>query len=136
MRIVVAGLIGLSLLTAAAPASASQGRWGLTSDGDPELAVSPAYLQLHPPGDPQWRECPPGEGCHSIGGGTQPIRPGATAAGTVFESDLTDAGGTTTERSPVWQGRVHADAPPAVAGALVAGGTVDVAPARWSGGWG
>jgi hypothetical protein len=127
------------LLTALAwpvAADASLGRWGLTPTGDPELWASPAHLSRYPPGDPVWRICPPNDACREIGDGANLVRPGETPGGTVFESDFTDADGTTTERSLVWQGRVAVVSPPGLEGRLAPGETVRPFPASWSGGWG
>ena len=72
----------IAFLVLAAPADASLGRWGLTPAGDPYLTVSRAHMNIHPPGNPFFRVCPPGEACRDLGDGSRPIEPGLTAAGT------------------------------------------------------
>ncbi len=135
MRLRAPLLTASLLLIAAAPAQASLGRWGLDPQtGDPYLSVQ--WVPETFAADPAWRVCPPGEACRAIGAGERTAKPGETAPGTVFESDLTTPTGPTTEGSPVWQGRLTSLAPPGVQGELRTGENVSPVAARWSGGWG
>ena len=121
-------------LLVATPAQASLGRWGLDpSTGDPALSVQ--WVPAQAADDPQWRSCPPGAACAPIGNGERAVSPGETGPGTVFESDIAPRRGAT-ERRPVWQGRVTAQAAPEVQGELAAGANVRPAAGRWTGGWG
>ena len=137
MRRRYATVLALAVVAAlpAASAQASLGRWGLDPQtGDPYLSVQ--WVPENFAADPAWRVCPPGESCRAIGGGERAAKPGETAPGTVFESDLTTPTGPTTEGSPIWQGRVTSLAPPGVQGELRTGESVSPVAARWSGGWG
>ncbi len=124
--------VGIAFAAAAWPAAAhaSQGRWGLTEQGDPRLSLTAYHGQFPSPIDRIWWTCAPAVPCTRFVG--DELLPGDTAAGTVFESDL-DAD---TERSPVWRGRVKALIPSGLEGGDRAGQTVHPTPARWSGGWG
>ena len=119
-------LLTLSMfLLVASPAAASQGRWSLSSTGDPLLSEDGVQ------GATAWRVCLAPAPCAPVSAGPQ----GETAEGTVFESDRS-APQIDTERSPAWQGRVSAVAAPGLAGSLTAGGAVHPTPAVWTGGWG
>ncbi len=136
VRLRHAAPLALALVAAwpARAAEASLGRWGLDPlTGDPYLSIQ--WIPEQFASAPVWRACLPAEVCRAIGG-DRLVRPGETAAGTVFESDVTTTSGPTTEGSPVWRGRLTLLVAPGVQGELRIGEDVRPVPARWGGGWG
>jgi hypothetical protein len=103
----------------------------LTRRGDPLLIanVMPSVPRA------RWSICPPpGASCtptghHGI------LRPGRSAAGTVFRAAGTSRGHVFARRTARWRGRVHAVTRPALRGDARVGGTVAPVAARWRGGW-
>lgn len=123
MRLLIAILAaGLAL---PASAAAANGTWDLSEDGQPRIDRSVSS----PP--PDLFVCPPGGACARV---DAPViyEPGETAAGTVFEARGADG---SVDRSPVWQGAVGPESPPAVAGDAVEGAVVQPVAGDWSGGW-
>ncbi len=129
LRLILAVLLGVLALPAAAQAAPP--RWGLTPAGDPLLERDPVEGGGVAPWK-EWWACPAGEQCRIVAEGTTRFEPGPTPRGTVFESVGWDA----TVRGPMWLGRVAATRRVRLAGDPMPGGTVTVARAAWTGGWG
>lgn len=108
-------------------ANAALGMWGLSEDGQPRLDRT-AFA------DPvDFFACPPGGApCTPVAGAGPAYEPGETAEGTVFEARFASGH---VDRSPVWQGAIGPQSPPAVDGSAIEGGVVQPVAGEWSGGW-
>lgn len=124
-----------AVLLAALP-SAAQAHWELTADGQPRITTS----SMVPAADFELSVCPAdGAACVPAQWQSDPTRvgvyePGETPVGTTFRIVHQASG--LDERSPAWQGRMTAAAPPSVSGNASTTNHVAPLPAAWSGGWG
>jgi hypothetical protein len=130
LRLMVARgiLIGLVAACCAAPAADARTLQEIyASGGDPWVVVSNDFDRLI-----DVRRCPDGVApCESLVP-AQPLEPGETAAGTVFEFEYDD--GQVLRTSP-WLGRATSVTPPTLSGSATVGGTVRGVAGTWSGGW-
>jgi hypothetical protein len=136
-RLLVTTAVACALIAAPAQAQTAKITQSLFgTDGDPQLTANPV-----PNGNlgevVGWGVCSDGVTCAPLAGASgRTLKPGETAAGTVFAVSVNYAGQVSSDRSAPWQGRVTATAPPALAGDVAVGSTVHPVAGTWTGGWG
>ncbi len=129
----------LILVGVAVCASAAQARAALTGGASLQATLTEAgggSLVANAAANPtrtwSWQICDAaGEACAPYASG-QSIKVGTPPAGVTFKAIASDG---PVGLSPVWNGPLHAAAPPSVAGAVRANELVTPMPAAWGGGW-
>src|SRR3954468_13238551 len=145
MRLPVAAVNALALLTVAAPARADENpgvQGSFESDGNPTVY---GWIEYGTPGEAEVRRCAsdPAAPCERLpptaSDADRPnhrVPAGPTAPGTVFEVAWVKDGVTqAVKHTPAWTGQLRAVTPPAIEGAPVVGRRVRIRPAAWTGGW-